>query len=92
VLGLARLAVDRSAQGRGLGGRLLRFVLALAVKMSDELGCTGVVVDAKPDAVDFYAKYGFRSFEAIEGQSESRPRPTAMWLPIRAIDAASPTA
>ena len=59
VLGLARLAVDKSAQSMGLGRLLLRFVLELAAKMADEFGCAGVVVDAKVDAVDFYAKYGF---------------------------------
>ncbi len=88
VLGLARLAVDKSAQSMGLGGQLLRYVLKLALKLADELGCAGVVVDAKPGAVDFYAKYGFTPFEPLEGQSEARPRPTAMWLPIEAIKAA----
>jgi predicted N-acetyltransferase YhbS len=89
VLGLARLAVDESARSMGLGGQLLRFVLKLALKMADEVGCAGVVVDAKPGAVDFYAKYGFTPFEPLEGQSEARPRPTAMWLSIQAIKAAS---
>lgn len=88
VLGLARLAVDRSAQSMGLGTQLLRFVLEIAAKMSDELGCAGVVVDAKPGATEFYAKYGFVPFEPLEGQSDARPLPTAMWLPIQAINAA----
>src|SRR4030042_1077393 len=48
VLGLARLAVDKQAQATGLGGKLLRFVLELASTMADELGCAGIVVDAKP--------------------------------------------
>ena len=90
VLGLARLAVDRSAQSMGLGGQLLRFVFKLASRMAGEVGCAGVVVDAKAGAVDFYAKYGFTPFEPLEGQSEARPRPTAMWLPIQAIKAAGP--
>jgi GNAT superfamily N-acetyltransferase len=81
VLGLARLAVDKSAQSMGLGVQLLRFVLKLAAKMADDLGCAGVVVDAKAGAVNSYAKYGFMPFEPVEGQSEARPRPTAMWLP-----------
>lgn len=89
VLGLARLAVDKSAQSMGLGGQLLRFVLKLAAKMADDVGCAGVVVDAKPGAVDFYAKYGFAPFELLEGQSDAHPRPTSMWLPIQAIKAAS---
>jgi GNAT superfamily N-acetyltransferase len=88
VLGLARLAVDRSARSCGIGRQLLRFVLALAAKMADEVGCAGVVVDAKPGAGEFYAKYGFTRFEALEGQSEARPRPTPMWLPIQAIERA----
>jgi GNAT superfamily N-acetyltransferase len=89
ILRLARLAVDRSAQSQGLGTRLLRFVCELAERMADEFGCAGIVVDAKPDAVRFYAKYGFVPREALEGQSASRPPPTMMFLPIRAIKAAS---
>lgn len=85
VLRLARLGVDRSVQGQGIGTQLLRFVLHLAFKMADEYGCTGAVVDAKPDAVRFYAKYGFIPVEAVEGQSDARPVQTSMFLGIRAI-------
>lgn len=87
ALGLARLAVDQSVQASGLGGQLLRFVLKLAVEMAAGVGCAGVVVDAKPGAVDYYAKFGFTPFETVEGESEARPRPTVMWLPIQAITA-----
>ena len=89
VLRLARLAVDRQAQGQGLGGQLLRFVLQLATRMADDFGCAGVVVDAKRGAVEFYAKHGFIALEAVHGQSDVRPRPTAMFLAMRAIRAAS---
>jgi GNAT superfamily N-acetyltransferase len=89
VLGLARLAVDASAQSIGLGSQLLRFVLTLAAKMADDVGCAGVVVDAKPGAVELYARYGFTEFEALEGQSEARPQTTMMWLPIQTIKNAS---
>jgi predicted N-acetyltransferase YhbS len=88
VLGLARLAVDESARSSGLGNQLLRFALGLASKVAGEFGCAGIVVDAKPGAVDFYAKYGFTPIELLEGQSDARPRPAAMWLSIRAIEAA----
>ncbi len=89
VLGLARLAIDKSAQAMGIGRNLLRFVNLLAAKLADEVGCAGVVVDAKPGAMEFYAQYGFIPFEALEGQSDARPRPTTMWLPIEAIKVAS---
>ena len=85
VLRLARLAVDQSVQGQGLGGQLLRFVFRLAHSMAKDYGCVGIVVDAKPKAVDFYLRYGFIPVEAVEGQSEARPQPTAMFLAMRAI-------
>jgi GNAT superfamily N-acetyltransferase len=89
VLRLARLAVDKSAQGQGVGLQLLRFVLRLALRMADEYGCVGVVVDAKPDAEAFYAKYGFVAIEAVEGRSDVRPAATPMFLSIREISDAA---
>ena len=89
VLRLARLAVDLQAQGQGLGAQLLRFVLQLAMRMAGDFGCVGVVVDAKRGAVEFYAKHGFLALEAVHGQSEARPRPTAMFLAMRVIREAS---
>lgn len=89
ALGLARLAVDGSAQSMGLGEQLLRFVLKLASKMADEVGCSVVVVDAKPGATPFYAKYGFTPFDPVEGQSDACPRPTAMVLMMQDILAAA---
>ncbi len=113
VLRLARLAVDGPAQGQGLGGQLLRFVLQLASPMAGDFGCAGVAVDAKRSAgmdakrsagmdakrsagmdakrsaVEFYAKHGFIPMEAVHGQSDARPRPTAMFLAMRAIGEAS---
>ena len=85
VLRLTRLGVDLSAQGHGVGLQLLRVVLMLAVTMADDYGCVGVVVDAKPDAVPFYAKYGFEAVDAVEGASDARPAPTPMFLGIKAI-------
>ncbi len=88
VLGLARLAVDRAAQSRGIGRQLLRFVLRLATKIAEEVGCAAVVVDAKPQAVDFYARLGFTAFEVLEGQSDARPKATEMYLTLEDIQVA----
>ena len=89
ILRLARLAVDLSAQGKGLGSQLLRYVLVLALRMAEEYGCAGVVVDAKQGAVEFYARYGFIPLEVLEGASEARPRPVPLFLSVRAIQAAA---
>ena len=85
VLRLARLAVDQSAQGQGLGLQLLRFVLRLVLPMAEDYGCVGVLVDAKSDAEAFYASHGFVAVEAVEGRSDARPEPTPTFLSIRAI-------
>lgn len=85
VLRLARLAVDEGAQGRGLGRLLLRSVFVLAREMSARVGCVGVVVDAKPEAVGFYATYGFEALQVSQGALEDRPEPTPMFLPLSMI-------
>jgi GNAT superfamily N-acetyltransferase len=85
LLRLARLGVDQSVQRQGLGAQLLRFVLRLALSMASDYGCIGVVVDAKPDAIGFYAQYGFSPVEVVEGQSAARPQPTPLFLSISAI-------
>jgi GNAT superfamily N-acetyltransferase len=85
VLRLARLAVDRSAQGKGVGKLLLRAVFRIAHQMAETVGCLGVVVDAKQEAVRFYERYGFEPFDVLEGSLESRPEPFPMFLELSAI-------
>jgi GNAT superfamily N-acetyltransferase len=89
VLRLARLAVDSRARGHRLGEQLLRFALGLAATMAQDYGCLGVAVDAKPGSEAFYSRYGFQTMDLVEGLSESRPRPTPMFLPTSAIVAAT---
>jgi len=86
-LQLARLAVDQNAQGKGIGKALLRFALGLAKRMSTDFGCVGVVVDAKPGAIDYYQKLGFEPIAALEGALLERPEPTAMFLHLSGIPA-----
>ena len=85
VLRLARLAVDARAQGRGVGGTLLKAVFVLARTMANDYGCAGVVVDAKPEAIAFYQRYGFIEFPILAGQLGDRPEPRPMFLELGAI-------
>ncbi len=88
ILRLARLAVDERYQGHGIGRLLLRATLEVALEMRDRVGCVGVVVDAKPDAVAFYSGFGFKPVELVSGTLGDRPEPVAMFLPISQIAAA----
>ncbi|MCG6967557.1 MAG: GNAT family N-acetyltransferase [Chromatiaceae bacterium] len=89
ILRLARLAVDERFQGHGIGRLLLRAVLELALEIRDRVGCVGVVVDAKSDAVAFYQALGFSQMSLVSGSLGDRPEPLAMFLPIGAISAAA---
>lgn len=60
VLLLARLALDLSEQGNGLGADLLRDALIRSVAGARHYGARAVVVDAIDDqAVAFYEHHGF---------------------------------
>ena len=57
---IARLAVDTSWQGRGLGRDLLRDAIRRALAASEQIGIRAVVVDAiDREAAGFYARLGF---------------------------------
>jgi GNAT superfamily N-acetyltransferase len=60
VILIARLAVDRTEHGTGLGKTLLMDALWRARAASDAIGARAVLVHALDgDAVAFYKKYGF---------------------------------
>lgn len=88
VLRLARLGVDRRAQGLGIGTALVRHVLRLALAQRDQVGCVGVVTDAKPGATAFYEGLGFVVLADVhEGLLHGEPTP--MFLDIATIAAAT---
>jgi GNAT superfamily N-acetyltransferase len=62
ILMLARLAVDKSWAGKGLGNSLLLDAAQRALASAEIAGLTAMVVEAKDDAAKrFYEKRGFRS-------------------------------
>jgi GNAT superfamily N-acetyltransferase len=89
VLRLARLAVDESARGWGIGSLLLRAVFNLACDMGVKVVCVGVVVDANPHAISFYEQYGFIRLESLEGILGDRPEPVPMFLSLGSISKAA---
>jgi predicted N-acetyltransferase YhbS len=60
VILLARLAVDRSQHGAGLGEKLLVDALSRALTAADAIGARAILVHAIDDeAAAFYEKFGF---------------------------------
>jgi GNAT superfamily N-acetyltransferase len=62
---LARLAVLRAEQGRGLGAALLQDAVTRCLALRADLGVRVLVVDALGEAAAaFYRRYGFRTTAA----------------------------
>lgn len=60
VVLLARLAIDRRFQGKGVGKALLRDALVRALAAADVIGLRAILVHAKDEeAVRFYTQFGF---------------------------------
>jgi GNAT superfamily N-acetyltransferase len=59
VFRLGRLAVDKSVQGKGLGGQLLLSAGRRCLRASQEVGGVALLIDAKNDGVArWYGGYG----------------------------------
>lgn len=57
---IARLAIDKTLQGKGLGRQLLDWCINyVQLGIMPRVGCRFLVVDSKPDAISFYQKSGF---------------------------------
>lgn len=94
ALRIARLAVDRRIQGRGVGLELLRHAVTIATVVSKSAACVALLVDALPGAEGFYESLGFERLKDLRGASRIRPKPTPMLLmletALRAIGPGAP--
>lgn len=77
---LARLAVDATAQGFGIGAGLLQDALLRVHNAAQSLGIRGILVDAlDEEAAAFYEKFGFRRSQAL---------PLKLMITLRELDKA----
>ena len=73
----------RSLQGKGIGSQLVDFVIGLATDhVMPYTGCRVLVVDAKPDSVNFYLRKGFIP---IGINTESDDQLTAMFIDLSRV-------
>lgn len=80
VFRLAKLAVDRSAQGCGLGGQLLLSAGRRCLLAASETGGVALLIDAKnTDIAEWYASYG--AIPLLD-------QPLSLLLPFKTIYAA----
>lgn len=70
ALKIGRLATHSDYRRRGIGRYMLRCIFAFWFRLSRYVGCRIITVDAKPNAVGFYKRIGFR--EAIVSDTSSQ--------------------
>lgn len=73
VFRIGRLAVSVTHQKTGLGRLLLANAVSRLTRLASEVGGVGIVVDAKPNAVEFYRHEGFE---------QMADHPLNLFLPI----------
>ena len=74
---IGRLAIDRSAQGHGLGRMLLADAIKRVVGAGDSVAIHALIVDAKNDeAKPFYEGFGFTPL---------RDDPMRLFLPLGSV-------
>ena len=61
VFRLGRLATSKTEQSRGVGEFMLFDAIDRVTRIASEVGGVGLVINAKPPAVDFYKRYGFET-------------------------------
>ena len=63
---LGRLAVDRHAQGGGVGAGLLKDAVLRVLQAAEHLAVRGILVDAiDAHAKEFYERFGFRASPSL---------------------------
>lgn len=60
---IARLAVDKRFERKGVGRFLVLAAIGLAISVSEIIGCRYVTVDSKTESISFYEKLGFKIVE-----------------------------
>lgn len=77
---IARLAVDKRVQKKGLGEALVRLAVGQAKNIiCPTVGCRFITVDSKQQSVEFYKRCGFTLLDTAENRE--RPSPV-MWIDL----------
>lgn len=71
---IARLAVHKELQGKGLGRSLTQLGIGIARdEISPRVGCRFVTLDAKKGSVDFYKSQGFTFLDSEDNKNNDHP-------------------
>jgi GNAT superfamily N-acetyltransferase len=69
---IVQLAVDHRWERQGIGQSMVALAAALALRLSQQIGCRYLTVDAKPDVVEWYRKQEFKVNNEVRKAREQR--------------------
>ena len=69
---IARLAIDKRFERNGFGRYSIFAAIGLALSASDIIGCRYLMVDSKPESVNFYKKHGFKIIDKYKSNDFPR--------------------
>ena len=84
ALKIGRLAVATGYQGRGIGRQLIRHIAGMALESRGQGGVRLLVLQAKPESVEFYRKCGFEL--TFETRRERGKKNRTMFLDLHALE------
>lgn len=99
ALKLAQLGVSLDAQGRGIGTAVIGFATQLAEEVRERVACRYIALDAQPDLVKWYGRWGFvqnrlrqqeRVEDALRYKRDPAGIPVSMRLDLRALGSSPP--
>ena len=57
---IGQLGVQEEYQGKGIGSQICQWCYGKAISLSEQIGCTFIVLNAEEDSIDWYLKRGFK--------------------------------
>jgi GNAT superfamily N-acetyltransferase len=69
---IARLAVDERFERKGFGRFSVLAAIGLALSVTEIIGCRYLMVDSKPESVNFYKKLGFKIIDKYKSNDYPR--------------------
>ncbi len=84
ALKIGRLAVDTQYQKRGIGRALLNYIAGMALETRGKMGVRLLILQAKPDSIEFYGKCGFQL--TFETRRERSRRHRTMFFDLHALE------
>lgn len=71
---IGRLAVDQNYQNIGIGRFIIKRIIGYALDISDQFAVRLIIVESKPQSIDFYLKCGFQRTIETKGQKRRKNR------------------